>query len=317
MNTSKFDPRRFIAAAIIPPAVATLLVFLGVVIEAHYGAVLFLFLPMIMGFASAAIYSVGNRKPFWQNALAGVSSLAVCGFFIALFAIEGLVCLMMTLPLAVPFNLLGVSIGWLSAKPVETGRSGIGISVLLFVFVPFLMGFEASQKSTPTVHQVVSTVEIDAPIETVWKNVVEFPRIDEEPDGILKFGFAYPINAKIEGEGVGAIRYCNFNTGPFVEPITAWQEPYLLAFDVKKQPAPMTEMTPYEYLNAAHLEFIRSQKGQFRLYEKDGKTVVEGTTIYTQDIAPDVYWRVFSDEIIHQIHLRVLNHIKAVSESNQ
>lgn len=316
MNEKKFSLTRFTAAAVIPPSTATLLVFLGVVIEANYGLVVFLFLPTVMGFASATIYSVGSPKPFWQNVLAGFASIVVCGLFIALFAIEGLVCLLMTLPLAVPLNLLGVSIGWISSEPLKDGRGGVGLFIALFAFAPLLMGFEASQKSTPTVHQVVSTVEIDAPIETVWRNVVEFPQIDSEPEGILKLGFAYPINAKIDGEGVGAIRYCNFNTGPFVEPITAWQEPHLLAFDVKEQPAPMTEMTPYERLHAAHLEYIRSQKGQFRLYQKDGKTIVEGTTFYTHDIAPDFYWRIFSDEIIHRIHLRVLNHIKTVAEQD-
>ena len=152
------------------------------------------------------------------------------------------------------------------------------------------------------------------PIEKVWANVVEFPQIDKTPDGILKLGFAYPINAKIDGTGVGAIRRCNFNTGSFVEPITVWDEPHLLAFDVKEQPAPMTELSPYENLHTAHLEYLRSQKGQFRLFEKDGKTILEGTTFYTHDIAPDLYWKLFSDEIIHQIHLRVLNHIKEVSE---
>lgn len=163
-------------------------------------------------------------------------------------------------------------------------------------------------------HHVVSAVEINAPIEAVWKNVIEFPRIDKRPDGVLTLGFAYPVNARIEGTGVGAMRYCNFNTGSFVEPITVWDAPHMLAFDVREQPAPMTELTPYKHLHAAHLEYIRSQKGQFRLFERDGKTIVEGTTFYTHDIAPDFYWNIFSDEIIHQIHLRVLNHIKEVSE---
>jgi len=177
-----------------------------------------------------------------------------------------------------------------------------------------MMGFENSSRSEPALHSVVTAVEIDAPVGEVWKNVVAFPQIDAEPEGILNLGFAYPINAKIDGAGVGAIRYCNFNTGPFVEPITAWEEPNLLAFDVAKQPAPMIEMTPYAELLAAHLQYIRSRKGQFRLYERNGKTVVEGTTFYTHDIAPDAYWKLFSDEVIHKIHLRVLNHVKAVSE---
>ena len=44
------------------------------------------------------------------------------------------------------------------------------------------------------------------------------------------------MKARIEGEGVGAIRYCSFSTGDFVEPITAWEKPHRLAFDVVKNP---------------------------------------------------------------------------------
>ena len=185
---------------------------------------------------------------------------------------------------------------------------------MMIALMPLLMGIEKADNSQPTLHKVVTTVEIDAPIDVVWGNVVAFPQIHAAPEGILNLGFAYPINAKIDGEGVGAVRYCNFNTGPFVEPITAWQEPNLLAFDVAEQPAPMIEMTPYAEMHAAHLQYIRSQKGQFRLFERGGKTVVEGTTFYTHYIAPDAYWKLYSDEIIHKIHLRVLDHIKAVSE---
>jgi hypothetical protein len=245
---------------------------------------------------------------------AGQLSLLVLGILLLFLWVEGIICLVMASPLASGIGLAGTVIGRGIADMFPDSRVKQVIPLLLVCFMPFVLNFEASRHSAPALHEVVSTVEIDAPIETVWKNVVAFPQIEKEPEGILKLGFAYPINAQIDGSGVGAVRYCNFNTGPFVEPITTWQEPDLLAFDVKEQPQPMIETTPYGELHTGHMEYIRSQKGQFRLYEKDGKTVLEGTTYYTHDIAPDFYWKMFSDEIIHRIHLRVLNHIKEVSE---
>lgn len=227
-------------------------------------------------------------------------------------AFEGVVCLVMAFPIALVLAFCGTLVGMVFW---ETKKNALQIlPLILLCLLPFSLSFESSNKSAPPVHKVVSTVEINAPIEKVWRNVVAFPQIESEPEGILRFGFAYPINAKIDGAGAGAVRYCNFNTGAFVEPVTAWQEPNLLAFDVREQPAPMIEMSLYNNLQAAHLDYIKSERGQFRLYEKDGVTVVEGTTFYTHDIAPDFYWNLFSDEIIHQIHLRVLNHIKKVSE---
>jgi hypothetical protein len=235
--------------------------------------------------------------------------LLICAV-ILLIAIEGIVCLIMAVPLAVPLDLIGALIGVGVMRAFSNSKVGSLSVILLIASLPFLLGFENSTRSKLTVHKVVSTVEIDAPIAEVWKNVIAFPRIEKSPEGILRAGFAYPIEAKIDGTGVGAIRYCNFNTGPFVEPITEWQEPNLLAFDVIQQPAPMVETSPYGELHTAHLEYLRSQKGQFRLYENDGKTVVEGTTFYIHDIAPDIYWKLYSDEIIHQIHMRGLESYK-------
>ena len=302
-------------AAVIPPIVGVAFIYLTAVSLGEYGWTLFLVSPVIMGIVSTVIYAPRGGKPFWKHILVGQYYVLVISLLVMVTALEGLICVAMCLPLAIPLNIAGAGIGYIivnSGKP----KAGVASSAILVLALPFILGFEISNKSEPTLHRVVSTVEIDAPIETVWENVIEFPQIDTAPEGILKLGFAYPINAKIDGTGVGAIRHCNFNTGPFVEPITAWEAPHLLAFDVKEQPAPMTELTPYDHLYAAHLEYIRSQKGQFRLYEKDGRTVVEGTTFYTHSIAPDFYWSLFSDEIIHKIHLRVLGHIKTVSEAN-
>jgi hypothetical protein len=305
---------RFWLAVFLPAFAGFGLVLASVCYFHEYGGTLFMGLPFTTGIASAILAGRGENRAVPRIYGAGQLSLLVLGVCLLFLKIEGIVCLVMASPLASVIGLLGSLVGYGLLELFPGSRARQAIPLLLVCFMPFVLNFEASRHSAPVLHEVVSTVEIDAPIETVWKNVVAFPQIEKEPEGILKLGFAYPINAKIDGSGVGATRYCNFNTGPFVEPITLWQEPNLLAFDVKEQPQPMIETTPYGELHTAHMEYIRSQKGQFRLYEKDGKTVLEGTTYYTHDIAPDFYWRLFSDEIIHQIHMRVLTHIKEVSE---
>lgn len=301
--------QRFTLAMAVPVLTGFAAVGMAVIYFKQYGFFVFVLLPVHLGFLSNALYGKTGMGKVLSNTF---FVLLFTSIPILVFALEGAICLAMAFPLAFGLAFLGSLLGMLTW---DIGKKSIGIAPLLFlVFTPFLLSFESSHQSAPTVHQVVSTVEINAPIETVWRNVIAFPEIEKPPEGILQLDFAYPINAKIEGAGVGAIRRCNFNTGAFVEPITVWQEPNLLAFDVAEQPAPMTELSPYDNLQAAHLEYIKAQRGQFRLYKKDGKTVVEGTTFYTHDIAPDFYWNLFSDEIIHRIHLRVLNHIKEVSE---
>ena len=54
--------------------------------------------------------------------------------------------------------------------------------------------------------------------------------------------------------------------------------------------------------------------GSSALFERDGQVVLEGTTWYTHTLSPQWYWSPISNYMIHQIHERVLNHIKRVSE---
>jgi hypothetical protein len=120
------------------------------------------------------------------------------------------------------------------------------------------------------------------------------------------------------GKGVGAERHCVFSTGAFVEPIQVWDAPHRLKFSVTANPAPMQEWMPYPHVDPPHLHgFLISEGGQFLLTPlPNGTTRLEGTTWYHHGLWPSAYWRLWSDEIIHRIHLRVLNHIREEAESS-
>jgi hypothetical protein len=169
------------------------------------------------------------------------------------------------------------------------------------------------------VYRVDTDVVINAPIDRVWRNVVTFSTIDEPPDWYFRAGIAYPLRASISGRGPGAIRRCEFTTGAFIEPIEVWNEPRLLRFGVTSNPPPMQELSPYGAIDARHLHgFLESQRGQFLLEPlAGGRTRVTGTTWYRHNLWPAAYWRLWSDAIIHRIHLRVLRHVKALSESDR
>ena len=79
----------------------------------------------------------------------------------------------------------------------------------------------------------------------------------------------------------------------------------------------MQEWTPYRAINPPHLHgFLVSEGGQFLLKPlPNGKTQLEGTTWYRHHMWPAGYWQIWSDQIIHQIHLRVLKHIQYLAEN--
>ena len=137
------------------------------------------------------------------------------------------------------------------------------------------------------------------------------------PEWFFRLGIAYPQRARIDGEGVGAVRRCEFSTGPFVEPITVWDEPRRLEFAVTENPPPMHEWSPYRDLTPRHLHgYLVSRQGRFLLTPlAGGRTRLEGTTWYTNRMWPAPYWNLWSDHIIHRIHQRVLIHIQKLAEA--
>ena len=291
--------------------------FLGASVMRDYGWGLFVGMPFFLGMTAAVLH--GYREP---RTMAQCVNVAVCsavlaaGMMIA-FAIEGLGCLIMLMPLALPIAAMGAACGYaIQARP---GRAPGEMNTLwaTALTLPAMIVAEASlPRAAPAVFPVTTVVEVDAPPEEVWPNVIEFGVIAAPPDLIFRTGVAYPLRARIEGRGVGATRYCEFSTGPFVEPIQVWDEPRLLKFSVTSNPPPMREWSPFD-IHPPHLSnFLVSHGGQFALTPlPDGRTRLAGTTWYEHRMWPQAYWRWWSDFLIHRIHLRVLNHVKGLSEA--
>ena len=280
--------------------------------DGQYGIALFILLPIFIGAAPVLIYNRLEAITWGRAKSVAFASLGIYTLGLLVFALEGLICIFMVAP-------FGALLTWISAAiahsfTVRKTGSSTNLILLLAFAVP-LMSFGEKYLGEPALTSVITSVEIDASPETVWQNVVEFPQLPEPRELVFKTGIAYPINAKIEGVGVGAVRHCNFSTGSFVEPVTVWDEPNLLAFNVEECPAPMRELSFWD-VDAPHLhDYFVSQRGQFQLTRLPGnRTLLEGTTWYFHDIRPAWYWRWWSNAIIHAIHNRVLSHIKTVSE---
>ena len=280
-----------------------------------YGWSLFLGLPVAVSFLSAFCSSLRRKVSFSSAYWLSTVSLLLLGCFILLFALDGLICLLMAFPLAMALALIGVLFGRQLGSSCRGGISS-AIPLLLVLFFPSLVAFERTTAPIlPPLRKVTTSVVIHAPMESIWRTVIAFPKITEPADGIFRFGIAYPIEAYIDGSGVGAVRHCVFSTGSFVEPITVWQEPTLLAFDVSSSPPPMKELSLYEHIEAPHLHgHMVSHHGQFLLIQHGEEVRLEGSTWYTHSLSPQWYWGPISDYMIHRIHERVLNHIKLIAE---
>ncbi len=277
-----------------------------------YGWGVFVGLPFIQGVFTVLLHSCHHRRSYIHCILVALSACAMLAACILLLAIEGIICLAMATCIAIPICALGASVGYFIQATYHANR----VPAALLLALLFLMGFEKLESPKPTSFAVTSTIDVNAPPETVWQNVVSFSELPPVEDWLFKTGLAYPIRAKINGTGVGAIRHCEFSTGPFVEPITIWNEPNHLRFGVTSMPQPMQEWTFYKHIHPPHLDgYFKTTQGEFRL-ESIGneQTRLHGTTWYENDLSPALYWKIWSDFLIHRIHLRVLKHVKYLSE---
>ena len=211
--------------------------------------------------------------------------------------------------LCVLASVLAITIGSLETSL----RSHAAILVL-----PLAASAEAATSHAPLNEVVTERRRRRTAREVVWERVTSFPDLAEPTEAIFRAGIAYPTRARIVGSGVGAIRYCEFSTGTFVEPVTTWDAPRRLSFDVTETPPPMREFSVWSHVDAPHLDgFMRSEKGEFRLVAlPGGKTRLEGSTFYTLEIFPSLYWKAWTDGIVHAIHVRVLGHIQKLAEAD-
>lgn len=303
-----------------PVPFMVVLVLLGTHVLRGYGWGLFIGLPFVNGMLAAVLHGIRVPRTLGQCVRVSVLGVLASGCATIFFAIEGLGCLVMFLPLALPIGMLGACLGYaLQARPTHYGARGgdswrVGCWVALLL--PALMWAERAADAPAPLLVVKTIVEVDAPPEVVWRHVVTFSEIPPPDQWLFKTGVAYPVCARIDGTGVGAIRYCEFSTGPFVEPIEIWHEPRLLRFAVASNPPPMKEWSPWPGVHPPHVEgFLLASAGQFELVPlPGGRTRLEGTTWYRHNMWPAAYWRLWSDFIIHRVHGRVLDHVKALSE---
>jgi len=283
----------------------------------NYGWGLFVGIPFFLGLSSTLIYSFHRPRPLGKCLLVATISVAVLGAALFALAVEGFICLVMALPLALALALFGAFIGWVLQRGPSFAPSTLNVVSIGFLLIPGLILVEYGIGETPPLYKVTTSVVIKSDPQTVWTHVVTFSQLPPPTEAIFKTGIAYPIRAEMHGRGAGAVRHCIFSTGPFVEPITTWDEPRLLQFDVSEQPRAMEELSLYNDLRPPHLEnYFIARKGQFELKSlPDGTTLLEGTTWYQNRFWPAPYWHLWSDEIIDKIHNRVLLHIKSLAEN--
>lgn len=233
-------------------------------------------------------------------------------------AVDGFICVLMAAPIAAVLALLGAYLAY-AIQSTQRAEAQSSVVLGLFFAIPLLAGAEYLTPLPTPVYKTHTSIEISAPPQLVWRHLISFPHINAPPNSMFRLGISYPLEAQITGTGLTADRKCIFSSGSFREPILAWDEERHFAFGVSEEPLLMKELSPYGDIHVRHLDDhdFRPQRADFYLTElPGGRTRLDGWTTYENRMWSGGYWRLWTDTILHHIHLRVFRHVKELAEED-
>ena len=303
------------ASAIYAGAVGVGLTVLSTKLVGEYGWGLFVVMPFALGAISTWLYL--RRQPATLKEAQWVSFLSVMcvGALLLGLALEGLLCLFMATPIAGLLALIGGSVVW-EIHRANTKKSDATLMGVVLLSLPAIFAGEPlGRPETPT-FTVQSEVFVAASPQRLWPLVVDVAELP--PDGRLwsRLGMATFRRAWTEGEGIGAIRYCEFDTGLASEPVEVWDPPRHLKLRVETTPTPLKELSIYEHIHAPHLKgFYEVKSAEFLLEPVDGGTRLTGTTRYQHGLWPAQYWAWWCGHVVKDLQQRVITHAKQRAEA--
>jgi hypothetical protein len=267
-----------------------------------YEAVLWpslILIPFIVGVVAAWFWRRLDRS----LAISFLDALWTFLVSLALAAIvmgEGVVCLVIASPLLYVFLLTGILLGRLWFR---SGDSKLRLTIFpLLALLTLGESLYHSEKQAVVTDQIL----INATPDKVWPHVLAFSEIPDPPDyWIFRIGLPYPTQTTNGGNFVGADRQCMFSDGIVIKERVAELIPQQkLTFDIIEQP---THPEAYGH--------ITLHRGRFVLQDnRDGTTTLFGSSWYKLHVRPRWYFDLWTRDMTRAVHLRVMNHVKRLSE---
>ena len=306
-----------LASSVLVMGVTCGLIRFSFVTNTAYGWTVFLIVPTILGFVAVLLGRHEPSRPFRKSVSPGWWSLLFASVELLVWKFEGVVCLLMAAPLAIPLGIFGAWIGYEFRKQIHEWRNRSISAIIAVGFIPLLLSEEAIHPLTVHRHVESTSIIIDAPPEKVWKFVGSISKLPPPKEWLFRVGIAYPIEVLLEAPKLGAGRVCRLSTGDMSERVVEWERGKRLAFSVLHTPESMKESNPFGEIHPAHLsDTFVCERGEFDLKPfPGGRTLLTGTSWYSSSISPDAYWVLWTDSIVEAVHNRVMNEIKRRAET--
>jgi hypothetical protein len=279
-----------------------------------YGFGLFLASPFFIGCTTA--YIANRSAPISQRSTTRLvfGACFLGGVGLLTCALEGLVCLVM----AIPLIMVVAWLGGLAGRAIATKGAGgaPGSTAMSVAVLPLLFAVDLIAPPMAAFDNVES-IEVAATDQQVWDAIVHMGPIPDPPIAPFRWGLAYPMSGTIQGSGVGAIREGVFSTGVAYERVTAWEPGRRLEFIVLSDPPTMHELSPHDHVNAPHVHgYFRTLDARFAITPlANGHTRLSLATRHELDLNPAFYWLPITKWAVHANKSRVLAHFARQAEA--
>nr|WP_226904971.1 hypothetical protein [Pedobacter schmidteae] len=217
-----------------------------------------------------------------------------------IFLKEGVLCLLIVSPLIFAFDITGTFVG---QKMFKKNNQKLNVSICSILFLVFIIDSLSKHNYE---NLVADEMIINTTPDKIWKNVVAFDKIEQkEQYWLFNIGMPSPMQTTVDGYYKGAGRKCIFSNGyVFDERIVTYKTNEDLTFDIVGQPLDPEIM--------GHIDILR---GQFLLRDNgNGTTTLIGNSWYRLHVFPIWYYDIWAKSITRNVHLRVMEHIKHISE---
>lgn len=192
--------------------------------------------PVSLGFLMMIVHRKREGFRFWHYLILPWMPGFLFLFCTLLLAWEGIICIVLWIPLVMCLSSFGGLLAMLALYLIKVRRNRMYCTTLVCALPFILAPVENLKERASEIRTVRSQIVIRAPVDVVWKNIERVPAITENEHRfslVHLMGFPRPIEAKLIGEGIGAVRHATFEGDVlFLEHITEWQRNEKLSFTI-------------------------------------------------------------------------------------
>lgn len=260
--------------------------------QAAFGWVMFIGVPMVMGFA-IALFTETKWQTFWSIFV----TLAIGIGFLILVEWEGWICCILASPLLLAVAIPGAVLGhvvrvWLLPKNIKI----ISKLLMMSLAIVFLVGAKAVERPhlISRLEAFSSSVTVPVTPEKAWDLIKSIERVDTHKPLLLAIGLPVPQSCTLDKEAVGGKRVCYFDQGIITQEITEWNPPRFMK----------TKITGSTLPGRHWLKFVDAS---YEFIPHGNETLVIRTTTISSRLYPRWYWRQFEQYGVCSEHEYVLS----------